>query len=150
MQIAIAGPHDAERIGEILCGEMYPEMGLGFAALDRGAAQQTIDRLLLSGRVLVLMDGTEIAGAIGLEKRTLWWSQQEIIGDLFFYLRKPYRTAKNARLLISAAQCISHDEGLPLILGGFGSPRLSTLNRFFRLLRFSEIGSLFLWRQGNG
>lgn len=150
MQIAIAGPHDAERIGEILCGEMYPEMGLEFAALDRGAAQQTIDRVLLAGRVVVLMDGAKIAGAIGLEKRTLWWSRQEIVGDLFFYIRQPYRTIKNARLLVSAAQRIASDEGLSLILGGFGSPRLSMLNRFFRLLRFSEIGSLFLWRQGNG
>lgn len=148
--LVIAAPEDAERITRFIGDRMYPEMALGFAPWDGAAARHTIDNLLRVGRTFLLIENGEIVGALGLESRKFWWSSQEAIGDLFFFIAPGHRSGFTAKRLVQAAVQTADTAGLPLILGGFGSPRLSPLNRFFRLLRFSEIGSLFLWRKDHG
>lgn len=146
MRLAPAAPDDAARLARFLCDQMYPEMDLDFAPLDETEALNTVYRLIRQGRVFILLDDAQIVGAVGLEPRRFWWSRQQALGDLFFYVAASHRKSVAAKILINAARKAARDADLPLILGGFGSPRLSPFNRFLRLLGFREIGSLNLWR----
>ncbi len=150
LSVVVASEPDVAALTRFLCDRMYPEMDLGFAPLDKSEALNTVYRLVSSGRVFLLQRDGSWIGALGLESRCMWWSRQDVLGDCFFYIMPEHRSGWAARMLVNAARKSATDAGLPLILGGFGSPRLSLLNRFFRLLGFWEIGSLYLWRQGNG
>jgi GNAT superfamily N-acetyltransferase len=147
VEVVAASLSDAARLTRFLCDQMYPEMDLGFAPLDESEALNTVARLTDHGRVFMLVDGGSLVGAVGLEAgRRFWWSKAEALGDFFFYIAPSHRRWGAHRALANAAKNAARQAGLPLILGGFGSPRLSLLNRLFRLLGFQEIGSLYLWR----
>jgi hypothetical protein len=146
MRLVTAVPDDAARVARFLCDEMYPEMDLGFAPLDEGETLDTVYRLTMAGGVHFLLEGDRIVGGIGLEPRRFWWSKQQALGDYFLYVAPSHRRGIALKTLINAAHKAAREAGLPLILGGFGSPRLSLFGRLLRLLGFQEIGSLYLWR----
>jgi GNAT superfamily N-acetyltransferase len=143
LSVKLATEADMPRLMELLRA-MHAEIGIG--ALNAPKVFHLVSRLLRDGAVLVAVEDNLIIGAIGLELRAWWYSDDTVLGDYFFFVDAEHRGSEAAVRLIERASEFAHQAGRPLMLGVLSLVETERKNLFFRrrFPTFKPCGELFI------
>jgi ribosomal protein S18 acetylase RimI-like enzyme len=141
MRARRAGPHEVDAVTDLLVA-MHAENGIGKLAFRK--VEALVQRLVLQGSVLVLLEGERVVGTVGLEVSEWWYSADRFVGDYFFFVHPDYRSPEAAETLMDAAKAYARERGLPLLMGPL--TRVDTLLkiRWYRTQGFELVGGFLL------
>jgi N-acetylglutamate synthase-like GNAT family acetyltransferase len=140
LQVREAKPEDIADIFFLL-KEMHGETPL--LPIDEAKVLTTINELLATGIVLVAERDGRIIGTTAAGRRTWWFSDKEVLGDYWTFVRKPNRRSKAAVLLIRELKRQAEIADLPLMMGVFTFDQVKRKNRLFRR-HFLAVGETFV------
>ncbi len=95
-------------------------MGRENAAFSQNVEKATryIADSISKGLTIVVIDDGKVVGCCALARgSSVWYSDDEILGDYAFYLHPDHRTFKAAKALVNHCKMLSDLSGVPLALG---------------------------------
>jgi len=151
-QVRAAAPEDFPQIME-LCRQLYAENGA------RNVKWGNVERVIINGIngrdgiIGVIGDvGKELGGMIYLKFSSMWYSEEEILEELFCFVpdRPDLRRGKNCRVLIQFAMLCSSRLKIPLLIGIISNTRTQAKIRLYRRLLGEPAGAFFLYGAKTG
>ena len=109
---------------------------------------QVVNDIIDDGICLVLRDGRKIIGSAGLREAELWYSDETVMCDQWFYIHPDYRSAENFEALKAACKSVAQDKGMLLILSISSEHRTEAKIRLFSK-DMTLFGASFLYRGDN-
>lgn len=107
--IRLATPEDVPAVMDLL-EKFHEERGIG--PLNSGKVEREVKALIdLADLFLVEAEG-EIAGALGLTESVIWYNDDHVLNDRFFYVRPEHRGGVVGRMLLKAATLEAERRGL--------------------------------------
>lgn len=113
MKARPATPDDKAAILNLL-DLMHAEIGQ--FPINRDKVQQSVNDLFESGRIAVIEVDGNVIGTIGLYAWECWYSEQEMLSDLFVYIAEEHRTWPAFYSLITIATDLAEQTGMPFLL----------------------------------
>lgn len=107
-------------IGELvnMLLDQHSEMGQFKASIPRLTLK--VERMVADGSVIVARgDDGRIIATMGLETYRPYWTEQEVIGDAWIYIRHGHRSLRVFRALIAEAVRYARAANLPLLISLF-------------------------------
>lgn len=109
---------------------------------------QAVEDIIDDGICILLRDGRKVIGSAGLIEAELWYSDETVIGDKWFYIHPDYRSAENFEALKEACKSVAQDKGMLLILSISSEHRTEAKIRLFSK-DMTLFGASFLYRGDN-
>ena len=86
----------------------------------------------------------KVIGSISGQKNKDWWSDEDYIGDLWYYVMKDYRKSDIAKKLLNHFVKIVKEVKLQLRLGHVFSGDVIRKDKFYERQGFLRIGSIYI------
>lgn len=103
-----------------------------------------INEVLHRGIILVAHEDNKIVGSIGGMAVCDWWSDEQHLSDLWFYVTPDARKSRAAHLLATDFINIANEAKIPVRLGHVFSGDSDRKDKFFERLGLIKAGSLYV------
>jgi hypothetical protein len=113
-----------------------------FPAPSRPKIEQQFRTLIENKTLLVYENNGVIVGILGLVIDSFWWTDQESIMDVIFYIKEEFRSYKAFNRMLSVAEEFAKINGLPMNLLFFTT---KDVHKKFKLLRHRGYESIGFW-----
>jgi GNAT superfamily N-acetyltransferase len=138
--IDIATPFDVEKTIELGL-RMPAESGFNMPEGLADKAQGVLLEAMKSHPTFVYKVDGEIVGVLALTESSVWWSDTNILIELFFYVEKDKRNKGAATALLKEAQRYAEDVvNMPLIVELFTRTDLDKKVKFLGRLGYKRLG----------
>lgn len=99
--------------------DQHAEMGTFKASRTKIALM--VERLVRQQSVIIArrMDNDRIVASIGLNLYSPYWTEQQVLGDMWIYIRPEERSLRLFGSLIREARIFAHAANLPLLISLF-------------------------------
>lgn|SRR5262245_22897374 len=147
--VRAATPDDYPKIME-MCRELYGENGA--LTVDWPTVELVIMNGINGNNAVIGVIGPpgNIEGMIYLQIGVMWYSQENILEELFSYVAEPFRKSKNSEALIAFARACSDRFKTPLLIGIISNKRTEAKVRLYKK-QFGKIsGAYFLYGAKTG
>jgi len=124
--------------------EMHNNAEIKLTKVNTEKLVNKINEALHRGIVFVVQKDNEILGSIGGAVVSDWWSDEQHLSDLWFYVSPTARKSKAAALLSKDFIKTAKEVKLPVRLGHVFSGDLDRKDKFFERLGMSKAGSLYV------
>jgi len=124
--------------------EMHNNAEIKLTKVNTEKLVNKINEALHRGVVFVVQKDNEILGSIGGAVVSDWWSDEQHLSDLWFYVSPTARKSKAAALLSKDFIKTAKEVKLPVRLGHVFSGDLDRKDKFFERLGMSKAGSLYV------
>ena len=129
VEFRLATFEDVPEIYELLLA-MHEEVGL--ATLAPLKVLQTIEAVLANGFVMLATKGEQVIGAVGLDVREWWYSNDSYLGDRWTFVHPDHRSPTTAPRLLAKALEVADKTGLPVVMGVLSPHDVERKNKLFR------------------
>ena len=134
---------DAVTILQLLVA-MHDEAEAPLSSIHAPKALAAINEAIANGYVEVALQGDYIVGAIGSLVYCDWWSLDERVADLFFYVAPECRASKAAVLLLKKVIEVTGEAEATLKVGTATGEALDRKDEFFTRHGFVKGGSHYI------
>ena len=124
--------------------EMHNNAEIKLTKVNTEKLVNKINEALHRGVILVAHNNNEIVGSIGGMVVSDWWSDEQHLSDLWFYVSPTARKTKAAVLLSKDFIKTAKEAKLPVRLGHVFSGDINRKDNFFERLGMSKAGSLYV------
>lgn len=138
-----ADVYDAVDILRLLVA-MHSESPIALPAIHGAKALSAINQAIAEGHVEVALQDGYIVGAIGGLAFSEWYSIENRMGDLFYYVAPECRASQAAVLLIKEFTNAADIRGLGVKVGTVTGEDLEKKDKFFNRLGFRRAGSHYI------
>ena len=142
MVIRKGSSDDMFSIRDILL-KMHSETTLSVPSIDMEKLTYHILYALKHGYVFVAVLKNKVIGTIGGLVGSDWWSEEQHLSDLWFYVSPDNRKSTAGRRLIKEFINVAKDAKMKLKLVYAYSCDIDRKDKFYERLGFSKAGSLF-------
>ena len=123
--------------------EMYEEFKENLCVPDYKKAMD----MLYGCVVWVTVDEKDMPqGVLAVRKGTLWYTQQEVVADIVFFIRKEFRKGRRAAELLECAKQYGKALKLPLYMGTTSGHDPDGLVKLYERAGFKTIGNRFIFK----
>jgi len=143
MKIRRATIEDIKQIYEMLI-DMHSQTEIKLAPIKPEKLYGTIKTALEKGIVLVAEVKNRIVGSIAGMVSSEWWSDQEFLKDIWFYVSPENRKSSIAIKLAKCFIKIGNSAKLKIKLGHVFSGDIERKDKFFHHLGLEKAGSLYV------
>ena len=143
MKIRRATEKDIKSIFEMLV-IMHKQTEIKLSPINAEKLFNTINVTLEKGIVLVAEVKNKIVGSIAGVISSDWWSEQECLRDLWFYVSPENRKSRVAIKLVKSFIKIGNSAKLKIKLGHVFSGDIERKDKFFQHLGLTKAGSLYV------
>lgn len=143
-------PEDFPQLME-LCNQLYKENGA--RNVDWGIVERVIiDGVNGKGGVIGVIGpkGGDLTGMIYLRFSSMWYSNEEILEELFCYVPETARRSSNAKSLIEFGMAASERLRIPLLIGIISNDKTEAKIRLYTRLLGKPAGAFFLYGAKTG
>jgi hypothetical protein len=117
------------------------------APLDHDKALLAIYDVVTKGHVIMAYDGEQLVGVLGVVRFTVWYSQNNMLSERFFYIEPSYRDGPVMRAILRRARDLANEQRLflQLTISNFHKdrPARSSLERIGDVLSYFPRGSAY-------
>tara|TARA_R100001224_G_C4021104_1_gene149351 strand:- start:338 stop:775 length:438 start_codon:yes stop_codon:yes gene_type:complete len=124
--------------------EMHNNTEIPVAKINSEKLVNRISHAVHRGVVFVAIESNMIKGSIGGVVSSDWWSNEEHLGDLWYYVTPSARKSTIAHDLVKSFMNHAKENMLPVKLGHVYSGDKERKDEFFKRLGLVKAGSLFL------
>ena len=144
--------NDGKEIAEFLADNFHKEHSFTVNGksprLHWGRVSHKINSVLLDGVVFVVRNKDEdIIGSVGLEETNHWWSDENFLGDSWFYVLPEYKEItdgeKPSELLLKTAMNYAKDLNKPIVMGVYNISSVEKAEKLFFKNGFHKIGGTY-------
>jgi|TARA_R100001126_G_C4861437_1_gene167602 GNAT superfamily N-acetyltransferase len=143
MRIRRAEQTDVSELYDMLT-DMHSQTVLPVSPMKKDKVMNMIILAITRGVVYVATEKNKILGSIGGMSTSDWWSTDEYLGDLWFYVFPEHRKSNIAIKLVKTFINYGKEVKLKIKLGSVYSGDLRRKDNFFNRLGFVKAGSLYL------
>ena len=143
MRIRRAEQTDVSELYDMLT-DMHSQTVLPVSPMKKDKVINMIILAITRGVVYVATEKNKILGSIGGMSTSDWWSTDEYLGDLWFYVFPEHRKSNIAIKLVKTFINYGKEVKLKIKLGSVYSGDLKRKDSFFNRLGFVKAGSLYL------
>ena len=143
MRIRRAEQTDVPELYDMLT-DMHSQTVLPVSPMKKDKVINMIILAITRGVVYVATEKNKILGLIGGMSTSDWWSTDEYLGDLWFYVFPEHRKSNIAIKLVKTFINYGKEVKLKIKLGSVYSGDLRRKDNFFNRLGFVKAGSLYL------
>lgn len=143
MRIRRAEQTDVSELYDMLT-DMHSQTVLPVSPMKKDKVINMIILAITRGVVYVATEKNKILGSIGGMSTSDWWSTDEYLGDLWFYVFPEHRKSNIAIKLVKTFINYGKEVKLKIKLGSVYSGDLRRKDNFFNRLGFVKAGSLYL------
>ena len=143
MRIRRAEQTDVSELYDMLT-DMHSQTVLPVSPMKKDKVMNMIILAITRGVVYVATEKNKILGSIGGMSTSDWWSTDEYLGDLWFYVFPEHRKSNIAIKLVKTCINYGKEVKLKIKLGSVYSGDLRRKDNFFNRLGFVKAGSLYL------
>jgi hypothetical protein len=93
---------------------MHAEIGM--ASLNEAKVRARVEKLIGEGMVVLAVDRGRVVGACGLFFAKLWYSDDDHLGENFFFIHSNHRCSSHAVRLMKTVNAIGQRLGVPVYL----------------------------------
>jgi hypothetical protein len=142
MEIRQATVLDSSFIYSMLIA-MHEEAEFKLGPIDPKKFSQSVLSVINDGICLVAIgDDNKFLGSIGGVYSSEWWTNETILGDIWFYVQEEHRSSKAAVGLIK--KFIEAGEGMNIKLGHVYSGDVDRKDKFYERLGLVKAGSTYV------
>lgn len=124
--------------------EFHAESG-NFSKDENNAIPVIHSALSGNGLIGVVGPKAEIQAAIFLQIARYWFSNENLLEEMFLYVRRQYRNSQNAKNLIGFAKSQSDKLDIPFRIGIISKTETEAKIKFYTSLLGHPAGNFFLW-----
>ena len=143
MRIRKAEQTDVSELYNMLT-DMHSQTVMPVSPMKKDKVMNMITLAITRGVVYVATEKNKILGSIGGMSTSDWWSTDEYLGDLWFYVFPEHRKSNIAIKLVKTFINYGKEVKLKIKLGSVYSGDLRRKDNFFNRLGFVKAGSLYL------
>lgn len=132
---------DASHIYAMLL-QMHEETEFTIGEINFQKLSECVLAVINNGVTLVAMNNQTIIGSIGGVYTSEWWSDEQFLGDLWFYVYKEHRASKAGINLIK--QFLEAGRNMKMKLGHIYSSDLNRKDKFYERLGLQKAGSVYV------
>ena len=143
MRIRRAEQTDVPELYDMLT-DMHSQTVLPVSPMKKDKVMNMIILAITRGVVYVATEKNKILGSIGGMSTSDWWSTDEYVGDLWFYVFPEHRKSNIAIKLVKTFINYGKEVKLKIKLGSVYSGDLRRKDNFLNRLGFVKAGSLYL------
>ena len=143
MRIRRAEQTDVSELYDMLT-DMHSQTVLPVSPMKKDKVMNMIILAITRGVVYVATEKNKILGSIGGMSTSDWWSTDEYLGDLWFYVFPEHRKSNIAIKLVKTFINYGKEVKLKIKLGSVYSGDLRRKDNFYNRLGFVNAGSLYL------
>ena len=143
MRIRRAEQTDVSELYDMLT-DMHSQTVLPVSPMKKDKVMNMIILAITRGVVYVATEKNKILGSIGGMSTSDWWSADEYLADLWFYVFPEHRKSNIAIKLVKTFINYGKEVKLKIKLGSVYSGDLRRKDNFFNRLGFVKAGSLYL------
>lgn len=124
--------------------EFHATIGLNYPPLSTKKTVKQMFDLVREGLLLIAEthDG-RLAGILGLTKGQYAFSDYEFIGDVVYYVSEEFRNSSAGIQLMKAAQVISEQMKVPLVMHIFSGVDAKRKDQFYERTGMQYLGGIF-------
>lgn len=140
-ELHLARPEDLEACFKLAL-EIPKENDFNFfPEADEEAVRDTIKELIAKQCMIVYSNNGVIVGILGVTIEKFWWTKNEVMTDVLFYIKPEFRSFSAYKRMLSAAEAFAKLNKLPLALLFFSTKDLEKkyqmiLRRGYKTLGF--------------
>ena len=143
---------DGKEIAEFLADNFHKEHSFSINGkspkIHWGRVSHKINSVLLDGVVFVVRDEDgNIVGSVGLEETDHWWSNENFLGDSWFYVLPKHREItdgeKPSNLLLKTAMAYAKEKNKPIVMGIYNITSIEKAEKLFFKNGFHKIGGTY-------
>jgi hypothetical protein len=123
---------------------MHSEAKVDYSPVHEAKSLAAINHAISDGYVEVALQDGYVVGTIGGMTFTDWWSTEQRLGDLFFYVAQECRKSRAAILLIEKFKEAAIRADMPLKVGTADGGDLERKDKFFLKRGFTRGGSHYI------
>jgi len=123
---------------------MHKETELYVPTINSYKLVDKVNNIIHNGMVLVATEGNQLQGSIGGTISTDWWSDEQYLSDLWFYVYKDHRKSNIAKNLIADFIKIGKEAKMKIRLGHIFSGDLDRKDKFYERLGLVKAGSTYV------
>ena len=127
----------------MLLSEMASEMPEEFGPPNWAKVVRKVTDCIDQGVVFVYEEDGEIYGSLGGEIGKQWFTEAQMFGDLWFYVRKDKRTSKAAVSLLKAIKDWGHEHNIPLQVGHMFGGEVDRKDVLYERCGFKRLGAVY-------
>ena len=124
--------------------DMHSQTVMPVSPMKKDKVVNMITLAITRGVVYVATEKNKILGSIGGMSTSDWWSTDEYLADLWFYVFPEHRKSSIAIKLVKTFINYGKEVKLKIKLGSVYSGDLKRKDSFFNRLGFVKAGSLYL------
>ena len=143
MRIRKAEQTDVSELYNMLT-DMHSQTVMPVSPMKKDKVMNMITLAITRGVVYVATEKNKILGSIGGMSTSDWWSTDEYLADLWFYVLPEHRKSSIAIKLVKTFINYGKEVKLKIKLGSVYSGDLKRKDSFFNRLGFVKAGSLYL------
>ena len=140
MEIRRASIFDFSHICALLV-RMHENTDFDLPEIDGEKFSNAVLRTINQGIVLVAIEDGQMIGAIGGIKSSEWWSNEPLLGDIWFYAEPESRATRAAANLVK--EFMSAGQGMNIKLGHIYGNDLDRKDNFFERLGLKRVGTSY-------
>ena len=123
---------------------MHKETELYVPTINSYKLVDKVNNIIHNGMVLVATEGNQLQGSIGGTISTDWWSDEQYLSDLWFYVYKDHRKSNIAKNLITDFIKVGKEAKMKIRLGHIFSGDLDRKDKFYERLGLVKAGSTYV------
>ena len=123
---------------------MHKETELYVPTINSHKLVNKVNDIIHSGIVLVATEQNQLLGSIGGTISTDWWSDEQSLSDLWFYVYKDHRKSNIAKNMIVDFIKIGKEANMKIRLGHIFSGDLDRKDKFYERLGLVKAGSTYV------
>lgn len=128
----------------LMLGEMQQEMSETLDEVHWPKVSHIALDCINRGLVLAAhTDEGDFAGSVGGVLGPEWYSEQPVLSDYWFYVRKDFRASPAGFKLMKAFKALSIELNVPLRVGHTLGKDLERMDKFYGKLGFERTGTIF-------
>ena len=140
MEIRRASIFDFSHICALLV-RMHENTDFDLPEIDGEKFSNAVLRTINQGIVLVAIEDGQMIGSIGGIKSSEWWSNEPLLGDIWFYVEPESRATRAAANLVK--EFMSAGQGMKVKLGHIYGNDLDRKDNFSERLGLKKIGTSY-------
>jgi GNAT superfamily N-acetyltransferase len=141
MQVRQATVLDSSFILSMLV-KMHEESEFKLGPIDPKKFSQSVLSVINDGICFVAIDDDKFLGSIGGVYSSEWWTNETILGDIWFYVHKEHRNTTAAIELMK--KFIEAGDGMNIKLGHVYNGDLDRKDKFYERLGLVKAGSTYI------
>lgn len=129
-----------------ICHEVHEEIGL--FPMDDARVREHLEKAFTRNGAIIGVIGPpgKLEGAIYLMISDFWYTDHWHLGELFNFVRAPYRKSDNAKNLIQFAKRCADELALPAIIGIISTERTMPKVRLYQRQLGTAAGAFFVYQ----